>query len=127
MKKLILLLLGFLLVASLSFGGIKTLTFNWQQELPSPNDLAGWKVYQSSKTGGPWTLVETIPYVSPMSEYTASKNITVPDAQVTVLYFTVTAFDTSGNESGRSNEVAASLDFQSPSVPVQFKITVTTP
>ncbi len=128
MKKLLLLALTFLMVTSFSFGATKTLKFGWQQDLPAPvNDLAGWKLYQSSTTGGPWTLVETIPYVSPMTEYTTTKIITVPDNQVTNLFFTVTAFDTSANESGRSNEVGASLDFQSPGVPVQFKITVTTP
>jgi len=128
MKKLFLLVLAFILLTSLSFGGTKTLNFEWQQDLPTPvNDLAGWKLYQGTTTGGPWTLIETIPYVSPMTEYTASKSITVPDGQTTNLYFTLTAFDTSGNESGRSNEVAASVDFQSPTIPVQFKVTVTTP
>ncbi len=128
MKKLLLLALAFLMVTSFSFGAAKTLKFGWQQELPTPvNDLAGWKLYQSPTTGGPWTLVETIPYVSPQTEYTTSKVITVPDGSLTTLYFTVTAFDTSANESGRSNEVSASLDFQPPGVPVQFKIMVTTP
>lgn len=128
MKGLLLLALAFILISSFSFGGTKTLTFGWQQDLPTPvNDLSGWRIYQSTATGGPWTLIETIPYVSPMTEYTASKSITVPDGQVTKLFFTVTAFDTSGNESVRSNEVAASIDFQSPAIPVQFKVTVTTP
>ncbi len=127
MKKLLLLTLAFLFITSLSFGGQKVKTFGWQQDLPDPNDLAGWKLYQSSTAGGPWTLVETIPYISPLTEYTASKSIIVPDNQVTTLYFTVTAFETSGNESGRSNEVSAVFDFQPPGIPVQFKITVTTP
>ena len=127
MKRLLLLTLAFLMVTSFSFGATKTLKFGWQQDLPSPNDMAGWKLYQATVTGGPWILIETISYTAPATEYFASKSIIVPDGQVTTLFFTVTAFDTSGNESGRSNEVAASLDFQSPGIPVQFKITITTP
>lgn len=127
MKRLFLLVLAFILITSLSFGGQKTKTFVWQQDLPSPNDMAGWKLYQASISGGPWILIETIPYISPLTEYTVSKSIMGPDNQVTTLYFTVTAFDTSGNESGRSEEVSAVFDFQPPGIPVQFKMMVTTP
>jgi hypothetical protein len=127
MKKLLLLVLGFMLISSLALGGTKTLTFFWQQELPSPNDLAGWRIYQSPTSGGPWTLIDTVPYTNPMPEYSSPKVVTVPDGTVTKLYYTLTAFDTSANESPRSLEVPVSIDFQSPSIPVQFTIKVTTP
>ena len=126
-KRIFFGILAVMLLATLCFGGTKTLNFAWQQTLPDPNDMAGWKLYQAPVSGGPWTLIETITYTAPQAEYTASKVITVPDGSVTTLFFTVTAFDTSGNESGRSNEVSAKIDFQSPPLPVQFKVTVTTP
>lgn len=127
MKRLILLVIGFLLVTSLALGGQKTLNFAWQQDLPSPvNDLAGWGLYQSATPGGPYTKILDIPYVSPQTEYTAGTPITVPDGQVNTLYFVIDAVDTSGNRSGKSNEVVATIDFQPPGIPIQLKVTVTT-
>ena len=116
------------LLATPCFAGSKTLKFAWQQELPTPiNDMAGWKLYKSTTSGGPWTLQETIPYTAPATDYTGQTTITVPDGQVTTIYFTMTAFDLSGNESGRSAEVSARLDFQTPTAPTSLSVTVVTP
>ena len=128
MKNIFLFLMVLLMVVSLSFAGTKTLEFGWQQDLPSPiNDLAGWGLYQSSAPGGPYTKILDIPYVSPQTEYTSSTQIVVPDGQISLIYFVLDAVDTSGNRSGKSNEVTASIDFQPPGVPMQLKVTVTTP
>lgn len=131
MKHLILALLTMVLFVSPAFAGTKTLTFIWNQDIPTPvNDLAGWRLYQSPTQGGSCKATKVgndIAYTTTQTEYTTSSPITVPDGQRTTLYFSMTAFDTSGNESGCSNEVAAVLDFQSPGVPIQLRVTITTP
>lgn len=88
------------------------LTFLWQQQPPAPNDLAGWRLYQSTTPGGPYTLVQTIPFTIAQTEYRASVPIKVSGGQLTTLYFVLTAYDTSGNESIHSNEASLTLDFQ---------------
>lgn len=124
MKKIIVALAVLLVVVSLAVAGTKVLTFAWQQP-GSMAGFAGWKLYQSETAGGAGALSLTIPYVSQQTEYTATKNLVSPDGQTKVYYFTLTAFDTSGNESARSNEVSASIDFEAPMVPIQLRVTVT--
>lgn len=127
MKKILLCLMASVLfMVTLAFSGTKTLEFGWQQDLPSPNDLASWGLYQSPTPGGPYSKILDIPYVSPQTEYTSTTPITVPDGQMSILYFVLDAVDTSGNRSGKSNEVVATIDFQPPGIPIQLKVTVTT-
>lgn len=90
----------------------ETRTFAWEQRLPAPNDLAGWKLYQSKTSGGPYTLVQTVPFVATQTEYRASVSLKVPGSRVDTLYFVLTAFDPSGNESRYSNETYLTLNFQ---------------
>jgi hypothetical protein len=120
------LILLLLLCASV-FAGAKTLEFTWRQTLPDPNDLAGWRLYSSQTQGGPYSLVLTIPFVSEQTQYSSTQPFVSPDGQRKTYYFVLTAFDTSGNESGYSNEASASIDFEAPGVPIQLKVTVTTP
>ena len=130
MKKILILLLlcaTLLGLTVFSFAGTKTLTFAWNQTLPDPNDLAGWKLYSSQTPGGPYTLAATIPFAGAQTEYTSAQPFVSPDGQRKTYYFVLTAFDTSGNASGYSNEVSATIDFEAPGVPIQLKVTVTTP
>ncbi len=90
----------------------ETRTFAWEQRLPAPNDLAGWKLYQSKTSGGPYNLIQTIPFVATQTEYQASASIKVPESRVKTLYFVLTAYDHSGNESRYSNETSLTLNFQ---------------
>lgn len=108
-----------------SSAGTKTLTFAWTQ--PGPlDDLAGWKLYQSDTAGGAGILAMTIPYGgTAQAEYTGVKSLVSPDGQTKVYFFVLTSFDTSGNESGRSNEVSARIDFEVPGIPLTLKVTVT--
>jgi hypothetical protein len=80
MFKLLLALLILVVFASFGFAGQKNLNFFWTQELPSPNDLAGWGLYQSPTAGGPYTKFLDIPFAGNPTgtEYTASTTITVP-------------------------------------------------
>ena len=115
MNKKILIIGLILIIGSLIFvpWEIKTSRiFSWQQELPEPNDLAGWKLYQSTTPRGPYTLIDTIPFTISQAEYTAVVTISDPVHQVTTLYFIITAFDTAGKESSYSNEVSMRLDLQ---------------
>ena len=90
----------------------ETRTFAWEQRSPVSNDLAGWKLYQSTTSGGPYTLIQTIPYVATQTEYRTSVPLKVPDNRFNTLYFVLTAYDTSGNESRYSNETSLILNFQ---------------
>jgi hypothetical protein len=107
--------------------GTKTLNFAWEQ----PGSLvgfAGWKLYQSDTAGGPGTVSMTIPYGgASQSTYTGTKVLTSPDGVTKTYYFTLSAFDTSGNESAKSNEVSAVIDFEAPGVPLNLQVTITTP
>jgi hypothetical protein len=128
MKKLICVvsILAMVLLAGTAFAGTKTLTFAWGQTLST--DFAGWKLYRATIAGGPYTLMTTINYTgTPQTEYTSPQSLVSPDGQQVTYYFTLTAFDQAANESARSNEVSAVIDFLAPGVPIQLKVTVTTP
>ena len=126
MKKIILSILFVFMFVTIGFAGTKTLNFAWNQSITP--DFAGWKLYQGDVSGATNTLSMTIPYGgTAQTEYTGAKNIVSPDGQTKTYYFTLTAFDTVGNESARSNEVNATIDFEAPGVPTTLRVTVTTP
>jgi len=113
MTKKILIIAGTLIICSCIFvpWSIKTsLTFAWRQELSKSSKLAGWRLYQSTTSGGPYKLIDTIPLSASQDEYSAIIIITGPSHQVRTLYFVLRAFNTVGIESGDSNEV--SMKFQ---------------
>ena len=125
MKKLMVLCLAIILMATVAFSGTKTLNFAWEQP-GSMVGFAGWKLYQSDASGLPGAVVLTIPYGGvAQTSYTGTRILTSPDGQSKTYYFTLTAFDTSNNESAKSNEVSAVIDFESPGVPMTLTVTVT--
>ena len=125
MKKIILWTMILMGIAVIAFAGTKNLTFAWSQP-GSLAGFAGWKLYQSDVSGLPGVLAMTIPYSGvAQTEYTGTKTLTSPDGVTKTYYFTLTAFDTSGNESAKSNEVSAMIDFEAPGVPLQLRVTVT--
>jgi hypothetical protein len=87
-------------------------TFLWHQQLANPNRLAGWKLYQSIASGGPYTLIQTIPFTTAQNEYKASISVKIPPGQGKTFYFVLTAFNTSGAESKYSNEASLTLDIE---------------
>ena len=133
MKRFIVLLIACFFVsialASTSFAGTKTLTFMWEQVIST--DFAGWKLYGSTSPNVqaiPGNLKATIPYSgTPSTTYTSAQPITVPDNAETRMYFVLTAFDHSNQESGVSNEVNALLDFLAPAIPQKLNVTVQAP
>jgi hypothetical protein len=128
MKRLFIALLLVLAMAGLASAGTKTITFLWQQDAADLPTLTGWKIYKADTAGGPYTLLYTINYNgTPSQEYTSGPQALVsPDGQIKTYYFVATAFKP-GSESAKSNEVSAVIDFKTLSVPIQFKLTVTTP
>ncbi len=85
-------LLLVLLLASSAWA--ETLTWNANSE----PDLAGYKVYQRALNTA---------YGAPIATIGKVTTYTTPALPVGTTAFTVTAFDTAGNESLRSNEVTA--------------------
>jgi len=99
----------------------------WNYDNP-PADLAGFRVYASTTAGGQalgpdsTDLLATLPHDPGTTEHTAQATLTVPGGEETEMFFIVTAYDTSGNESGPSNEVSKVFDFKAPPNVVEIYI-----
>ena len=76
--------------------GNAKVTLDWADNTGA--DLAGYNVYRSEVSGGPYTKVATV---------TSSKCTDTRLINGTTYYYVVTAFDDSGNESSYSAEVSA--------------------
>lgn len=127
-KYAILAVLSMFLFFGTADAGTGSLKFGWQQTLPSPNDMKEWRLYKSTTPNVqviPANLFATIPFVSAQTDYTSTQPLTSPDSQRVQYFFVLTAVDTSGNASGKSNEVNAWVDFQAPGVPINVTLTVT--
>ncbi len=101
MKKLLLTLM-FLFLCSSVFADTN-ITFTWDAN--TETDLAGYRLYKSDQSG-----VYTFGAGNEEAEIIitdTSKTILVADGE---WFFVLTAFDTSGNESLRSNEVTLITD-----------------
>lgn len=132
MKKLFVLILLFLFI----FTGIaiadNEITFRWDKNTES--DLAGYRIYQSTTPDG--QIVDGINFVAEVAPdsglydhgiilnldpaHDAFTLVAVPDG---TWYWILTAYDTSNNESGKSNEVSATVDSIAPGAPVILDIT----
>ncbi len=125
MKRLltIFLVLSFLLVPVFGYSGEKQIRFAWEQVLSS--DMAGWRLYRSGVSAGPYTEVLDIPYAeSDSGTYTSDFEMASPDGKIHTYYFVLRAYDTSGNESADSNEVDLVVDFEAPSSPFNLVVTI---
>lgn len=110
MKKLCILLL-----VSFSFAQTpqhsNTLNWNWSQ---GTGDVAtGFHIYKSQTTGGPYTLLATIPSVTTLT-YT---DLVVVAGQTN--FYVVTAFNQKG-DSPYSNEVTCTTPFFIPQTPASL-------
>lgn len=84
---------------------LRTCTFTWTQVLPSPNDVTGWGVYYSLVTGGPYTKAgNDEPFVGQLAQYSAVRQIEIPDAVQTTVYFVIDTVYTGGARTEYSNE-----------------------
>jgi hypothetical protein len=127
MKKLSIVLGLLILSASLVFAGTERITLGWDAN--TDTDLAGYRLYTSS-TAGQYTFVgknASLTPTNPPASYVRS--VAKPAVTMTtdmigtdgqVIYFVLTAFDSAGNESGRSNEVSYTFADSPPAAPKGF-------
>ena len=98
-------------------------TFTWTQNIPS--DMGGWRIYKSTSSTGPWEQLFNIEYTIEQDEYTVTRAVEAPDNQTTTYYFSVSAYDDTGNESEKTlGDRPVTFDYQSPQQPVNFIISV---
>ena len=95
-------------------------TLSWDPN--SETDLAGYKVYYGTSSGGPYNGTGSnsgsSPITVPLNTLAASNpEFTVRNLPTGTYYMVVTAYDTGNLESGFSNQVSAS------SVPTQYQLT----
>jgi hypothetical protein len=117
MKRIFVVLVAVIFAISLSGLALaKDIGFVWDPN--SEGDLAGYRLYESQTSGqytyGPGNAVKDI------AAGTETVNIVKGDG---TYYWVLTAYDTSGNESGPSNEVTYTVDETGPSPPTNFRFT----
>lgn len=115
-----------LVMGSLVYSAVSNLNFAWQQDAASLSTIKSWKIYKSETAGTGYTLFYEILYNgTPQQEYTGATTLDQPIGTKKTYYFVCRALGTNGVESGNSNEVSATIDWNQPSVPIMFKVTVT--
>jgi hypothetical protein len=77
--------------------GIKQISLDWDDNIET--DLAGYKVYRSTSSGGPYSEIASLGLTSDYIDTGLTGGITY--------YYVVTAVDGGANESGNSNEASA--------------------
>jgi len=112
MKKILFGLVAFFFMCGVAFAG-SNVTFTWDAN--SESDLAGYRLYQSQTSG-----IYNNPHVAEIPAGT--EEVTLNDVSDGTYFWVLTAFDDSGNESGFSNEVTASLDSTAPVPPSNLLI-----
>lgn len=116
MKRIILIILAMLLMASVVFGASLNLKATW-----TPNtepDMAGYNLYRTDGTRAK-VNAGLIPHPSPSGHLFT---ITVPDNSQATLTFVITAVDTGNNESGDSNVASYPFDLLRPAAPTGLSI-----
>ena len=81
----------------------------------SEADLAGYKLYSSRASGGPYVVKAD---VGNATAYT----IDISGEADGIMYFVVTAYDNNGNESEYSNEVSWTIDHTAPAPPTGCRV-----
>ena len=110
MKKLFLVVVAFFFMCGMAMAA-SNVTLVWDAN--SESDLAGYKLYQSNVSGD----YTSIPVMTIPAGTETANLLDVPDG---TYFWVLTAYDISGNESGPSNEVTASLDSTAPEPPKNF-------
>lgn len=130
MKKIaIILVAGLFLLLPVANAGEKALEAVWEQVLPEPNDLDGWKlawaVQADPQTWDPADQID-IDYLGGITgEYATDFTFTSPDGQRITYVFRILAYDTSGNESTWSMAAEpVTIDFEAPGATGNFSITI---
>jgi hypothetical protein len=122
MKRIVLLMVMVLLfpAASLSaeFALVAASTdVNFEWDANTEPDLAGYNIYRSEVSGGPYELIATLG-----PEAVSYTDPALPDGE---LFWIARAVDTAGNEAPASIEVTAVLDTIPPAAVKNFRIVPT--
>jgi hypothetical protein len=126
MKKCIWLLIMMLMVPGVVNAASATLTWTANTE----TDLAGYKVYRGNGVCAVGPLAPlldasgvAVSVAAPATTY-MDKTVPVFDGE---LCYEITAYDTAGNESGRSNRATKTVNLVPPVSPTGLVITTVTP
>ena len=103
------ILIAIVLVLAMVTVGWALSTFSWDAN--TETDLAGYHLYRSD-TSGVYTLGSG--WIADIPAGTETFDYEVPEG---TWYFVMTAYDTTGNESGSSNEVSQTTDTTPPDAP----------
>lgn len=117
MKRVSIVALAFLLVltcAGMVFAGTNV-TLKWNPNTEA--DLVGYKIYRSSVSGQYGTSIGKV--VCNAADCCTYTDLNVADGK---WYWTITAYDADGLESGKSNEVSATLESAAPQPPTGLTI-----
>lgn len=104
-KRILLAIAAIAVMAPLVFGASFEVKLAWD-----PNTEPDVKTYKVYRTDGVRALMGSVEH--PLT--TISINVTVPDGSEGAATFIATASDTTGNESGDSNQVARPFDYKAP-------------
>jgi hypothetical protein len=111
MKKSLLILLPALLWLLCWIGIADAMTVTLTCDPNTETDLAGYRLYVGTVNGGPYTLHKSYPYGPNVVPSMATN--TLPDV---VTYIVATAYNTTGQESGYSNQVTVNPPAPNPCV-----------
>lgn len=89
-------------------------TLQWDANTEA--DLAGYKIYYGTTTGGPYNGTGAVEGPSPVDVFNVT-TFTLHGLPDGMTFFVATAYDTELNESAYSNEVFAKLDTVAPAPP----------
>lgn len=78
-----------------------TVSLSWQASSDNSGSVAGYNIYRSTSSGGPYEKLNS-------SLLVATNYLDAGVAQGSIYYYVITAVDTAGNESGYSNEAVVS-------------------
>lgn len=98
----------------------KDLTFEWTKDVIE-KDLAGFTLYEYDGSGVATGNTFDIPYTG-QTDFSHAEIITVPAGVVTRMCYAIDAYDTSGNQSNKSNQACKDIDFEAPGECTEFKI-----
>lgn len=126
MKKFIKLavLAVFMFVCSTVYGGERDLTFTWTKDVIE-EDLAGFTLHEYQIIDGEVVtgrLID-IPYTGE-TDFLHAEVITLPNGSEYQYCYTVSAYDTSDNKSGESNQACVKIDFLAPGGATEFTVTI---
>jgi hypothetical protein len=117
MKKIIFIIIYILLYSSICFSANYSLTFSWTPNVEP--DLAGYRLYQRDASSD-YSTAKFYPIPKEAAQHTIGNIETISP-----LFFVLTAYDLSNNESGYSNEVSFAPDTIPPIAPGGLQINIT--